>query len=71
MKVRNVKSEYFGRRFVIKEGNFSPVDTSNSNVLYVGKLKTDRYNNCEVLRYYIFDNLPVKTVVIYIPERDI
>jgi len=68
MKVRDVKQECSGRRFVIKEGSFSPVDTSNSNVVYVGKLKTDRYNNCEVLRYYILDNLPTKTVVIYIPE---
>ena len=50
MKVRDIKQECSGRRFVIKEGSFSPVDTSNSNVVYVGKLKTDRYNNCKQQR---------------------
>lgn len=65
MKILELKEQYFGRRFIIKTGPFSP---PSDNVVYIGKLKTDRFNNCEVLRCYIFDQLPEKTVVAYIPE---
>lgn len=68
MLIREIKEQYANRKYIIKQGDFSPVDTSNENMVYVGSLKTEKYDTCEVSRVYVFDQLPTRTVVIYTPN---
>lgn len=68
MRVLEVREKYAGRRFIIKKGDFEPVDTELKNIVYKGKLDTEKYDTCTVTRYYVLDQLPIKTVVIYTPD---
>lgn len=65
MRIRNIKEQYPNRRYIIKKGEKSP---ENNNIVYIGNLKTDKYDMLEVNMFYVFDNHEVKTVLIYIPD---
>ena len=68
MRVFEIKNKYKNRKFIIKKGDFEPVDITGSNIVYTGALDTDKYDECTVSRYYIFDSPEKRAVIIYIPD---
>lgn len=70
MRILEIKNKYQNRKFIIKKGDFEPVDTTGSNIIYTGSLDADKYDGCTVSRYYVLDHLEEKTVIIYIPNTN-
>lgn len=68
MRVVDIKNEYRNRRYVLKFTKDGEPDPDNKNVIYVGNLKTDKYDMCTVKRFYVFDNMPIRTVTIYLEQ---
>lgn len=68
MRVLDIKEKYRNRWFILKQGEFEPVDTTGKNIVYTGDLATDKYDECAVVRYYVLDHLPAKTVIAYISD---
>lgn len=63
MRVLDIKNEYRNRRYVLK------VESDDSKeIVYIGKLKTDRFDNVKVQRFYVFDQHKIPTVSIYIQK---
>lgn len=63
MRVLDIKNEYRNRRYVLKVESDDKTD-----IIYIGRLKTDRFDDVKVQRFYVFDQHKIPTVSIYIQK---